>query len=313
MPRPRKTGGRPPRESPRPPVGSGRKRERGRKPGANPRVGGSSSPGARPRASHARTWPLRRGAAPAGAAALSLSRSYAPPTKEPGTRVTADSAQGSPHVAAAVTPRTATSESAPSGKSGPVPDDDTDRAPTGMGAAAAIAVAATVAATSRGAGRIGPSPAGLVARMKIRQKARCQRSEKSLQDSGKAQGWNQTHGDQASTGKRSWQDPSWPRDRPHGGGKGKNQGRGSGRRGKGSKPDTPSPRRRSSGNSRSAGKTARPRGSPRRSRTSTDAEEAAGAATSRAQPTKEPAGRAQERRSCPCRPRPAGLPEGSNE
>ena len=51
----------------------------------------------------------------------------------------------------------------------------------------------------------------------------------------KAQSWNQTHGDQASTGKRSWQDPNWPRDRPRRGGKGKSQGRGSGRRGKGSK------------------------------------------------------------------------------
>ena len=33
----------------------------------------------------------------------------------------------------------------------------------------------------------------------------------------------------------SWQDPSWSQDGPHGGGKGKSQGRGCGRRGKGSK------------------------------------------------------------------------------
>ena len=158
-PRPRRTSGRPPRGSPGPPVGSGRKRDRGRKPGASPRVGGSSSPGARPRTSDPHAWLPQRGAAPAGTAALRSFRSYAPPTEEPGARVTTDPPRGSPHAAAAAIPRTAAGESAP-GESGPVPGD-ADRAPTGTGAAAAVAVAAAVTAMSSGAGRTDPSPAAM--------------------------------------------------------------------------------------------------------------------------------------------------------
>ena len=66
------------------------------------------------------------------------------------------------------------------------------------------------------------------------QEARRQ-GEKGFQDWRKAQGWNQAHGDWADAGKHSWQDPSWSQDGPRGGGKGKSQGRGCGRRGKGSK------------------------------------------------------------------------------
>ena len=66
------------------------------------------------------------------------------------------------------------------------------------------------------------------------QEARRQREE-GFQDSGKAKGWYQTHGDQAGASRPRWQDQSWLRDRLHGGGKGKSQNKGGGRRGKGSK------------------------------------------------------------------------------
>ena len=77
--------------------------------------------------------------------------------------MTADHPQGSPHAAAALNPRTSASGSAPGGRRDPVPDD-TDRVPTGMAAAAIVAVAAAVAAV--GAGRAAPSTAGPAATMK---------------------------------------------------------------------------------------------------------------------------------------------------
>ena len=107
-PRLRRTSNRPPRRSSGPPVGSGRKRGLGRRPGASLRMSGSSSAEIRPRTSVAGTWPPQRRAAPAKTAArLTSSRSYAPPAGEPGTRVIADAPQESPHAAATAAPRTA--------------------------------------------------------------------------------------------------------------------------------------------------------------------------------------------------------------
>ena len=69
----------------------------------------------------------------------------------------------------------------------------------------------------------------------------------------------------------------------------------------------PSPERRSSGISRSAEWGARPRGSPRRPRTSTSTGSAAGVPTVRVKPMTGQAGLIRSRRSCP------RLPDGSSE
>ena len=329
-PMPRRASGRPPRRSPGPPVASGRKRDRSRTPGMSPRVGGSSGPGARPRASHARVRPPRKGAAPAEAAALSSSRSYAPPTREPGTLVTADPPQGSPHAAAAVAPRTAASESAPGGRRDPVPDD-ADRVPRDGRSRS------NRRCRNRGRDREGRWPGRTQpcwvggdneedavqarwgqSRPYRPQEARRQKEE-GLQDSGKAKGSYQTLGYQAGASMPRWQDQSWPRDRPHGSGKSKSQSKGGGRRGKGSKvrlrqqarnaqPRTEKQREyKGRGKDRTAQRLTTAiqnieerRGGGGSCDLSTAAHEGAGGSGSG--PAKQPR-----------RPGPAGLPDGSNE
>ena len=145
------------------------------------------------------------------------------------------------------------------------------------------------------------------------QEARRQ-GEKGFQDWGKAQGRNQIQGDWADAGKRiagriraglrmARTEVAKARARAEDAGEeARARKPGSAR-----KPDMPSPERRSSGISRNAERGARPRGSPRRSRTSTGAGAAAGVATGRAEPTTGPAGQTQSRRSC------ASLPGGSSE
>ena len=273
----------------------------------------------------------QREAAPAGTAALSSSKSYAPRTKEPGTPMTADAPRGSPHATAAATPRAAASESAPGEKSDPVPDG-ADRAPTGAGPAAAIALAAAVTAMSSGAGRTDPSPPGPGVKTwrtacrraggipdPIIRRRRATRGRRAFRIRGRSRAGTRptaikralaSVAGRIRTGLRiALTEVAQVRARAAGAGEEAWARRLSSARNH----DTPSPEQRSSGTSRSAERGAWPRGSPRRSRTTTNAGEAAGVATGRAQPTKEPAGQAQGRRSCPRRPRPAELPDGSNE
>ena len=195
-----------------------------------------------------------------------------------------------------------------------------------MGAAAAVAVAAAVTVMSNGAGRIDPKAAGPGAK---RWRTACRRAGGSPDPT--------TRRRRAARGRRAFRIGGRRRagTRPTAIGRtlasvagriragfkmartevakarARAEGAGEGARarkpGSARKPDMPSPERRSSGISRNAERGARPRGSPRRSRTSTGAGAAAGVATGRAEPTTGPAGQTQSRRSC------ASLPGGSSE
>ena len=333
-PKPRRASGPPRRRSPGSPEASGRKRLRSRTPrDKSPRVNGSSGPRARPGASHARSRPPRRGAAPAGAAgaaALNSSRSYAPPTGELGTRRIADPPKGSPHAAAAVAPRTTAGEPAPGGRRGPVPYDAV-RVPARI-VAAAVVVAAAVAAIAMGAGRAAPSPAGPAATVRrtpcrraggnpdpTAHRRRAAKGRRAFRIRGKRTAGTRTAAIRralaglagrvkvglgiALTGVAKVRARA----------KAAEEGAQAQRLGSVSKLDTPSPRRRSSGSTRGAEMTEQPRGSTPRSKTSKNAERVVAAATGPAQPTKEPEGRAQGRPSSPLHPGPTGRPNGSSE
>ena len=218
-----------------------------------------------------------------------------------------------------------------SGRRDPVPDD-ADRAPAGIVAAAAVAVAAAVAAIAMGAGRAAPSPVGPAATMRrtpckraggnpdpTARRKRAARGRRAFRIREKRKAGTRTTAIRRALARLAGRvrlglgiapmEVAKVRARA----KAAEGGAKAQRFGSVSKLDTPSPRRRSSGNTSGAERTERSRGSPPRSRTSKNAEGAVAAATSPAQPTMELEGRAQDRPSSPRRPGPTGLPDGSNE
>ena len=183
-----------------------------------------------------------------------------------------------------------------------------------------------------GTGRAAPSTAGpakAVTRAPCRraegqprpyspQDARRQREE-GLQDQRKAKGWYQNHGDRAGANAAYWRGQNRPTDDLRPGGKGKNQSKRGGRRGKGSKArhrqqvqhGPPRTEKQHQYQGRRDDRAAQ------RLSTSLQSYEerrrVVAAATSPARPTREPEGRARCRPGGPPRPGPTGRPNGSSE